>query len=63
MKSDLSKGMPPDFSNEPGPPHTQYVNPPTQYTQHYKAALTLQGFKNIQLFGILVASHTTGESY
>ena len=27
MKSDWSKGRPPDFSDEPRPPHTQYVNP------------------------------------
>ena len=33
VKSDHSKGMPPKFSNEPGPPHTKYVNPPlVQYT-------------------------------
>ena len=32
MKSDWSKEWnPPDFSDEPGPPHTQYVNPPIQY--------------------------------
>ena len=35
MKSDWSVDHPPNFSNEPGPPHTEYVNPPTQYTQHY----------------------------
>ena len=31
MKSDRSKGMGPNFSDEPGPPDTQYVDPPTQY--------------------------------
>ena len=31
MKSDASKGEPPLFSDQPGPPHTQYVNPPIQY--------------------------------
>ena len=34
MKSDRSKGLPPVFS-EPETPHKQYVDPPTQYTQHY----------------------------
>ena len=28
MKSDWSLQQPPDFSNEPGPPDSQYVNPP-----------------------------------
>ena len=30
MKSDRSKGNNPNFSDEPGPPHT-YVDPPVQY--------------------------------
>ena len=31
VKSERSKDHPPDFSNEPGPPHTQYVNPSTVF--------------------------------
>merc|ERR1712082_468022 len=34
VKSDRSINHPPHFSNEPGPSHTQYVTPPTQYTQY-----------------------------
>ena len=30
VKSDASLGKPPNFSNEPGPPDTLYVNPPEQ---------------------------------
>ena len=36
-KQHIHRPEPPSVSmksDEPGPPHTKYVNPPVQYTQH-----------------------------
>ena len=41
-------GIPLHFTNEPGPPHTQYANLPVQYTQHYKGVTCAGAFFSVR---------------